>query len=135
MRRLLGSIVLAATLAFSVAGCATFEKASQVVTGVSAKQVVLGIQAFDAAKIGATGMLRLRVCSTAVKTFCRPRIDHPDMIVMIGAIDEGTGLRNELKGWVKANPNGLRDQSSYSALTAATTAIEKVLTAYQNVTR
>lgn len=140
----LSRFAISASLLLAVAvlpGCTDalqkFQRAGEVLTSasVSSKTVVLGIQSFDAAKVGATGMLRLRVCTAAVQNFCRPRLDDPDMVVMVKAIDEGTPLRDELTAWTKANPKGFRDQTSYEKLTKATGAIEKVIAAYNNVTK
>lgn len=137
MKMILARVALALTLvtgALGVSGCSgtieKFEKVYTVITSAKAtsQAIVLGIQSFDVAKIGATGWLRLRRCDgTNGRPICRDPalLDEVD-----AAIQEGTKLRNELKAWVRAHPDGIGPQDAYDKLVAATATIEKVVAIY-----
>lgn len=124
------SLILGASF---VTGCSEtldkFEKVYTVITSAKAtsKAIVLGIQSFDVAKIGATGWLRLRRCDGTNAPICRDPalLDEVD-----AAIQDGTKLRNELKAWVRTHPDGIGPQDSYDKLVAATATIEKVVAIY-----
>lgn len=138
MKLILARAVLAFTLAFSVAGCADqMEKLRQVysvVTSATASQkaILVEIQTFDAIKISATGWLRLRRCDGTNGPICR---DPSKMAAVDSAIQEGTRARNDLKAWLRRNPEGLGPQEPYDKLVAATTAIERVISVYTAATR
>ena len=123
-------LLLVPLLALSLAGCGTFgqkfEQAFTTLTSatVSSQTIVVGIQSFDAVKIAATGYLRLARCTGTNGPACR---DPGVTAKLIPAIDQGTVVRNGLKSWLKANPNGLADQSAYDKLTAATSAIQALI--------
>lgn len=120
------------------AGCAKqmdeLRQAYNVITDakVSSKKIVLGIQSFDFAKISATGYYTLRGCNGANGPVCR---DHDTMERMDAAIQEGTNARDELKAFVRANPDGFGSQSAYDKMEAATNTINAATAIYTAATR
>lgn len=129
----LARCALALSLAFGVVGCADqlakFDKVVQVITSAkaSSKVIVLAIQSFDAAKVGATGYLRLRRCNGTNGPICRdPAVTEAIDV----AVQEGTAVRNSLKEWVRTHPDGIGPQDAYDRLVSLTGTISRATAAY-----
>lgn len=122
-------IFLALTLAVSLAGCATFTKTWDAVTGatVSPAAVIVAANAFDALEVTATNYLRLKKCTGTNGPVCR---DPAATAKIIPAVRSGRVARNNLEQFLKDNPGALGPAGLYNALTASINTLQGVIAVY-----
>lgn len=130
---------LIASLALLTAGCAGMDALHRATSAtVSAKTIIVGIQAFDGAELLAANYLRLPSCRTASGPVCREAAATP----MIKAVVlSGRRARNTLKAQIRAtcaeDLNAGRECSkdipvvTYNSLVDATESIQSVTAAYR----
>lgn len=114
--------LLFVALVFS--GCTTL----QAVTGarISATQVVIAANAFDALEATASGYLRLRRCTPTSGPVCRSPAATAQIVP---AIRSGRVARNNLEQYVKTHPEGA-PQDLFAKLTLANDTLRSVYAVY-----
>lgn len=122
-------LLIAATLALSLVGCANLQNAYNTVTGasVSPTAVYVAANSFDAVEVTATNYLRLKKCSPSSGPVCR---DPAATAKIIPAVRSGRVARNNLLAFMKANPGQLGPVGLYNALTSATQTLQQVEATY-----
>lgn len=125
-------ILIVCTLALALTGCSTFgkiETAFGVLTGatVSPQAVVIAANTFDALEATATNYLRLKKCIGANGPVCR---DPGATKVLIPAVQEARGARNDLEAFLKAHPGQLGPSGLYDALQTAIARVESIVKQY-----
>jgi hypothetical protein len=123
-------IILALSLAFALAGCASLTNTWNAVTGatVSPAAVIVAANAFDALEVTATNYLKLVKCNGSNGPVCR---DPAATKVIIPAVRSGRVARNNLEQFLKDNPGQLGPSGLYNALTASINTLQGVVAQYQ----
>lgn len=133
------NIALALVLAFSLSGCAQFQKSVEriqtayevvVAASVTPKQAVVAMQSYDVVAITATNYLRLRRCDGTNGPVCR----DPALRTKIdAAIYAGRSARNNIKAYLKSNP-GITEirLADYKVLTTATDTLLEATAVYRS---
>lgn len=129
----LALVAVVGLLALPQGGCSQaqqtwdkFENAVAVVTQakVPMKEIVLARNAFNAAEVAATGILRTRTCDGTNGPICRPpQYTQP----IIDAIRKGISAREDLKAFVKAHPGELGPKGILDAFKAATATLQDLV--------
>lgn len=122
-------ILIAATLAMSLAGCATVDKAWNAATGatVPATSVIVAVNTFDALEATATNYLRLAKCVNGGSVVCR---NPTATAAIIPAVRSGRVARTNLEAFLAANPGQLGPSGLYNALQASVSTLQSVLAQY-----
>jgi len=137
MRKLLTSLAIGAAL--MLGACATVENAISTIqsgysaisgSGVPPQTIAAAISTFDGLKIVATNYTRLARCRDdgSNRPICR---DPAVRVPLRQAVTSGTVARNDLKAFLRQNPNSLGDQGLYNALTTASNTISDATAAYR----
>lgn len=123
-------IILALSLAFALAGCASLSNTWNAVTGatVSPAAVIVAANAFDALEVTATNYLKLVKCNGSNGPVCR---DPAATKVIVPAVRSGRVARNNLEQFLKDNPGQLGPSGLYNALTASINTLQGVVAQYQ----
>lgn len=118
--------LLALTLVFGLAGCAQIQNAYDTITSakITANQVYIAANAFDAIQATATNYLRLPPCG---KLPCRAA---GAVNVIVPAIRSGRLARNKLEAAVQANPGAPVDANLFATLTSSTSTIKAIFATY-----
>ena len=122
-------ILIVATLALSLAGCAGLTNAYNVLTGasVSPTAVYVAANAFDAVEQTATNYLKLAKCTGNNGPVCRSPAATAQIIPAVRA---GRVARTNLENFVAQNPGQLGPTGLYNALTAATATLQAIISQY-----
>lgn len=120
--------------ALLLSGCATaltnIEAAYSTLTSatVSAQAVTVAVDAFDAAEVTATNVVRLRKCTGSNGPICRSVGAAAEIAKAVRA---GRVARNNLEQFLSDHPGALGPQGLYDALTTATTTLTTILAKYK----
>lgn len=123
MRKLL----IAATLALALGGCANVQNAWDTLTGsrVSPQAVYVSMNVFDGFERTATNYLRLCHGSPS-----NPVCSKNAEVQIANAVRAGRVARNNLKAFMVAHPDALGAQGVYDAFSAATDTLKTALQTY-----
>jgi hypothetical protein len=119
MKKLLIGLGLLASLG----GCTTLSNVESFVSGsgVSANDVYIAANSFDAVQSSAKIYIQLPLCATGGPVVCRTQANT---VAVDKAIRAGRNYRNTLEAFVTANPGKLVPISNYSALLATISQIQ-----------
>lgn len=121
-------IILVITLSLSLAGCANFQNAWNILTGtqVSPTAVYVAENAFDSVEVVATAYLVACHKNSSAFAACTKAIESK----VVGAVRAGRTARNNLRSFMVAHPDALGAQGLYDALTNATSTLNDVVNTY-----
>jgi hypothetical protein len=108
-------------------GCSTLSNLETIASGsVSANQVYVAANAFDAIEATATNYLQLPPCPTAAPV-CRT---SSIVAVIVPQVRNGRVARNQLEAYVNANPGQAVPVSNYNVLITTVNTLQGALAAY-----
>lgn len=110
-------------LCFALGGCASLQNVYNAATGsyVTPQDVYVAANTFDGLELAAKNYDQLPLCSANVSFACRTSAG----VKTVGkAVRAGRSARNQLEGYVTANPGKLVPIANYTALTTAINTIQ-----------
>lgn len=126
-----------ATAGASLGGCQTWDQFTTSVkttidviggTKVSGAKAYIALNVFAGIETSTTKFLKLPACAPTSTVICRPRGAAAEIE---GPFTTAIAARNQLRAWMKANPDAtVADIGLYNALTAATNALAPILSKY-----
>ena len=113
-------ILVAALLALSLGGCATFQKDWAIITGtsVSPTQIIVAANAYDAAEATATQYLLFCKAATPVPSYCALATRQ----AVVSAVRAGRAARSQLEPYVVSGTAG--PAAIYNTLVAVVTQLQ-----------
>jgi predicted small secreted protein len=130
---MLRKLLVLAALAAPLAGCSTIQGIENdimttftLATGqtISPQAVIIAANGFDAIEITATNYLNLPTCNGSAVTVCKT---PATVVTLVTAIRAGRAARNQLEGYMTANPGVPAPISPYNVLITAINTLQGIV--------